>query len=103
MLKKVLKMFNQTLLTATAGNSTSNLDSNNVPHDNILDRQPASTLLTNNIKKQTISPQKDSYRLDPANHIRTDPLPNFERTKQIIMVIDGLLHIPKLCNKILWH
>ena len=63
--------------------------------------QPASTLNTNDIQKQTIPPQKDSYKLDSTECIRTDPITNFERTKQIIMGIDALSHLPELCNKIL--
>ena len=66
---------------ATVGNPTSNIDSNNVPHDNTLDRQSASTLNTNDIQKQTIAPQKDSYKLDQNEHNRS---------------IDALSHSPKL-------
>ena len=48
---------------AIAGNPTINLDLNNVPHENTLDRGSAPTLNTNDIEKQTIPPQKDSYNL----------------------------------------
>ena len=75
---------------ATAGSLTSNLDSNNIPHDNILDRQPASTSNTNDIQIQTIPPQKDSYQLDSANHIRTNPITNLKRKTQTIMDTDAL-------------
>ena len=63
-LRKVVQTFNQIMLMTTAGKPTSNLDSKYVPHDNILDREPASMLNTNDIQKQTIPPQKDSYKLD---------------------------------------
>ena len=85
----------------SGGNPISNLDSNNDPHHKILDRQSSSTLNTNDIQKQTIPWQKDSYKLDSTNHIRTNPITNFERTKQIIMDINSLSHSPELCNEIL--
>ena len=58
MLMTVLQTFNQTILTAITGNSTGNLDSNNVPHNNVLDRQPVSILNTNNIQKTDNSTTK---------------------------------------------
>ena len=97
-LRKVVQTFNQTLFMESAGNTTNNLDSNNVLHDNSLDRQSVYTLNTNAIPKQTIPAQKDSYKLDPTDHIRTDPIT--KRTEQIIMDIDVLSHLPKLGNKI---
>ena len=103
MLKKVEQMFNQTPLLATVDNPNSNIASNKVPHDNSWNRQSTSTSNTTDIQKQTIPPQKDSYKLDSTNHIRTSPIKNFERTKQIIMAIDALSHSPELCNKILWE
>ena len=99
MLRKVAQTFNQTLLMAMADNPTSNLDSNSVPHDSILDRQPAPTINTNDIQRQTIPPQKNSYQLDSTDHIRTDPIRNFKRTN--IMDINALSYSPKLHNKIL--
>ena len=79
-----LQTFNQTLLMATAGNPTSNLDSNNVLHHNILDGPPASTLNTNDIQKKTSPPQKHFCKLDSTHHIRTDPITYFERTKKLL-------------------
>ena len=98
--RKVVQTFSQTLLRTTAGSPTSNLDSNNVPHDNTLDTQSASTLDTNDIQKQTIPPPKDAYNLDPANNIRTNLISNFEE-KKIIMDRDALSHSTKLHYKIL--
>ena len=41
--RKVVQMFNQTLLMTIGGTPNSNIGSNNEPHDKIIDRQPAST------------------------------------------------------------
>ena len=94
-------MFSQSPLMTTGGTHNSNIDSNNDPHDRILDRQSASILNPNDFQKQTIQPQKDSYKIDSTDHIGTDPITNFERRKQIIMDIDALAHSLELCNKIL--
>ena len=67
-LKKVAQTFNQSLLMTTAGNPTSNLDSNKIPHDNTSDRQSAPTLNTNDIQIQT----QDAYKSDPSKHINTN-------------------------------
>ena len=53
-----------------------------------MDRQSAFTLNTNNIQKQIIPPQKDSYKLDSTDHIRIKPITN-------------LSHSPGLCNNVL--
>ena len=66
MLRKVVQVFNQTPLTATAGNSTSNLDSNHVPHDNMLDRQPASIYNTKNHSKTNNSSTKGLLQTRPS-------------------------------------
>ena len=77
---------------AIAGNPINNLDSNNVPYD-ILYRQPPSTLNTNDIQKQTIPPQKDSYQIDSTKHIRIIQSQTWKK-KQIIMNIDASSHSP---------
>ena len=94
-------MFSKTLLMTTVGTHNSNTDSNNDPRDRILDRQAASTVNTNDIQKQIIPPQKDCYEVNLTNHGKTNPITNFERAKQIIMVIDALMHSSELYNKIL--
>ena len=76
----------------TGGTYNSNIDSNNDPHDRILDRQSASILNTNDTQKQTIPPQKDSY--DSTDHIWINPITTFERTKWIIMGTDALSQSP---------
>ena len=50
-------------------------------------------------KKQTIPPKKDSYEIDSKDQIGTNPITNYERTKQVIIGIDALSHSPKLHKK----
>ena len=53
------------------------------------------------IKDNHHPPYKDYYDADPIDQVETDPIINFQRTKQIIMGIDALSHTPVLCNKFL--
>ena len=92
-LRKVVQTSNQTLLMTTGGKSNGNIGSNNDPYDKILDRQPASTLNTNDKQGLSIPPQKDSYHADPIHLIGINLIINFKGTKQVIMGIDAL-HIP---------
>ena len=55
-LRKVVKTFHQTLLMTIGGTPNSNRGSHNDPHDKIVDRQPASTLNTNDNQRQSPPP-----------------------------------------------
>ena len=100
-LRKVAQMLSQPLLTTIGSTPNSNIGSNNDPYDKIMDRQPASTLDTNDNQGQSLPPQKDSYNADPIDQIGNKPNRNFERTRQVIMGINALSHTPELHNKIL--
>ena len=100
-LRTVVQTFIQALLMTIGGTPNSNTGSNNDAHDEIMDRQPASTLNATDNQGQSMPPQKDSYDTDPMGQIGKDPIINFKRTRQVIMGIDALLHTPELCNKIL--
>ena len=60
---KVVELFNQTLLMTIGGIHNSNIGSKNDSHDKIVDRQPASTLNTNDKQGESLSLQKNSYQL----------------------------------------
>ena len=90
--RKVVQTFNQTLLMTTGCTLNSNIGSNNDPHDNIVDRQPASTLNKMTIK-ENYHPHKDQ--------IGIDQIINFKRTKEVITCIEALSNTPELHNKIL--
>ena len=96
-----MQTLNQTLLTTTGGTPNSNKVSNNDLNVQIMDRQPASTLDTNDNQGQSLSPHKDSYDADTIDQIGNGPNKKFERTRQVILSIDALTHTSKLCNKIL--
>ena len=93
-LRKVEQTFNQALLPITGGTSNSNIGSNNDPHEEIMDRQPASTLDTNDNQGQSLPKQKGSYDADPTNQIGNYPIKTFERTRQVNMGTDTLSHTP---------
>ena len=71
-LRTVVQTFIQALLMTIGGTPNSNTGSNNDAHDEIMDRQPASTLNATDNQGQSMPPQKDSYDTDPNG-------PNWER------------------------
>ena len=99
-MKQVGKTVNQTLLKTTTGSSTSNLNLSNTSHDNTPDKQSVPTLNQSDIHKHTTTLQNHSYRPDSSDNSLTLPITNFEQTKQIIMDIDALSHLPTLHNRI---
>ena len=100
MIKQVVQTVNQTLLKTTTGSPTSNLDSSNTSHHNTPGRKSVPTLNTSDVHKHTISP-KHTYRPDSSENSLTHPVTNFEQTKQIIIEVYALSHLPTLHNKIL--
>ena len=99
--KQVVQTVNQTLLQTTTDSPTSNLDSSNTSHDNTPDRQSAPALNTNDIHKHTTTSPTHTYRPNSSKHMLTHFVTNFEETKQIIMDIDTLSHLPNIHNTIL--
>ena len=61
-----------------------------------MDRQPASTLNTNDNQGQSLPLQMDSYNADPIEQIGNDQIINFKRARQVIIGIDAFSHTPEL-------
>ena len=89
------------LFETATGSPASNIDSSDTPYDNNSDRQSAATLKANDIHKQTTTSPLNNYRPNSSKHMLTHSVTNFEKTKQTIMDIDPLSHLPTLHNKIL--
>ena len=100
-IKQVVQMENQTLLKTTTGSPSSNLNLRNTSHNNTPYKQWVPMLNPSDTHKHITTPPNPTYRRDPSEYSLTHPATNFQQTKQIIMDIGALSHLPTLHNKIL--
>ena len=95
-----MEMFNQTQLTTIGSTPNSNKSLNNDLHKKIMNRQPASTLDTNDNQGQSL-PHKMTCDADPIDQIGHDPIKNLKKKiRQVVVGIGAVPHTPELCNKV---
>ena len=83
------------LLKASTGNPTSNLTTNDLPHNRIPNRQLNLEPNPSDIHTQTNTQPTHTYRQASPKNSSTHPVMNFEQAKQIIINKDALSHSPK--------